>query len=124
MKKFLSIVFILSSALCAYAERVTFYTGLSLGATPESPVNMDPFIPANYALSGGSASVTSIARENGDVWKMCVTVLPKDGAFPVTYEYFLKAGGTIYMRRVVQPRLTRALKVVSADWNRAVFELE
>lgn len=124
MRKILSVLFLLSAAFCASAAKIAFYTGLSLGSTPDMPINVDPYIPANYALSGGSASVTSIEKTSGDVWKMRVTVVPKDNAFPVNYDYFLKPGGTIYMRRVVQPRVTYSLKVVSVDWNKAVFEVE
>ena len=119
---FLIAVFLLVSAL-AFSERVTFYTGLSLGATPETPINVDPYVPVNYALSGGSSSISSISKSNG-MWKMSVVVFSKDSPMPLYYDYYLDSGTKIFMRRLVMPRLTLSLKLVSIDWNKATFEVE
>lgn len=123
MKRLFSIAFFLFVAAFAFSERVTFYTGLSLGATPDMPINMDPFVPVNYALSGGSGSISSISKANG-MWKMSVVVVSKETAMPLTYDYYLDVGTKIFMRRLIMPRLTLSLKLVSIDWNRATFEVE
>ena len=121
MKKLLSVIFFLSLALCASAEKITFYTGGALNIAAIDA--FESFIPANDALFGSKASVKSISKESGDIWKMSVNVILKENE-PVTYDYFLKPGICIYMRSSIRPRVTYSLKVVSVDWNKAVFEVE
>lgn len=126
MRKYiLSFIAIVLISVSAVAEKVTFYTGVTPGCTLENPFrNYDPYIPLSYIHSGGSCKVTSI-RKVDSVWCMTLTVEATDGksAFPISFDYYLIKGESIYMRRLAEAIKTCELKVVSVDWNKAVFEI-
>lgn len=126
MRKYIfSFITFLIISVSAFAEKVTFYTGVAPGCTLENPFrNYDPFIPLSYIHSGGSCKVNSI-RKVDSIWCMTLTVESTDGksAFPISFDYYLNKGESIYLRRLAEPMKTCELKVVSVDWNKAVFEI-
>jgi len=128
MKFFFSLFVFCFISLFAFADKVTFYTGLTTGCTLENPlISYDPYIPLTYIRYSGRCLVTSIRKtEEKDVWCMTLTIEGADGhsAFPVSYDYYLRKGECIYLRRVAAKMGTSTLKVLSVDWNKATFAVD
>lgn len=125
MKQIFSLILIITFSSFLFAEKVTFYTGIAPGCTLENPFrNYDPFIPLSYIHTGGNCKVNSI-RKVDSVWCMTLTVESTEGksAFPISFDYYLIKGESIYLRRLAEPIKSCELKVVSVDWNKAVFEI-
>lgn len=127
MKYIFSFLFFTFLSFFAFADKVTFYTGVTLGTNLENPmVNYDSFIPLSWIRSGGICTVASIKKTDSSVW--CMTLVVESSAQsrtdePVYIEYYLSIGEVIYMRRIAEPMKTCKMKVVSVNWNKAVFEI-
>ena len=121
MKKIIVVAFIFClSCFSIFAEKITLRTGdtLALSLT-------DYFFPVDINVLGSKCSITSVKNIDKDLW--CITIAAwKSGATsaPVNFEYYVKVGDTIKLRRINEPMNDCSLKVVSLKWNEAILDIE
>ena len=119
MKKILLTVVLFSLTLFVFAERVSLHTGDSFGLS-----NVDFFFPLDITFAS-KCTITSVKNVNNDIW--CLTLSAPRSAntnAPTTFEFFIKKGETIKMRRMTNPIAECALKIVSVNWNEISFEVD
>ena len=124
MKKIFLAFLLLSASAALFAERVTFTTGNMAGNSLT-----DSFMPVDFGMMGSHCTVSAVRRIEGNLWCLALTAAKTSAASacPVVYEYYLKTGDSIRLRRLnaqAGGMSECTLTAVSLDWNRAVFELE
>ena len=119
MKKspFLILVFLLSLPLCA--EKHTFRTGdaFALSLT-------DYFFPVDISMTGSRCSITSIKKVEKDLWCLSLAAF-RTGQMtvPIVYEYYVKPGDILKLRRLESPMEECDVKIVSIGWNFVEIEM-
>ena len=120
MKKIIliSALFLLSFAV--FAEKITLQTGDSFGIS-----NTDYFYPKDIAFTGAKCTVSSIRKVEDNLWCLSLTA-PKSSNTnaPVVFEFYIKKGDVLTMRRLTNPMEECKLKIVSVNWNEITLETE
>ena len=119
MKKLL-FAFILLCSVCAFAEKVTFRTGDAFARSLS-----DFYFPTDIAFTGSRCSVTSVKRVEKDLWCLSLAAFRSgQQSVPVVYEYYVRPGDSIRLRRLETPMEVCTVKVVSVGWNEIVMEMD
>lgn len=120
MKKLSIIILLLISTSFVFAEKITTKTGdaLALSVT-------DFFFPVDISVTGSKCSVTSIKHIDKDLWCISIAALRNGtSSLPIIYDYYVKKGDIIKLRRINSPMTECNLKVESIDWNEAVLDIQ
>lgn len=75
-------------------------------------------------MLASQCTVSAIKKVDKDIWCIKITASKQGGAssIPIEYEYFVKKGDKIRMRRISAQGMSECeLTVESLDWNRAEF---
>lgn len=120
MKKLMTFIFIALLSTSLFAEKITIKTGDALATSLT-----DFFFPVDITVTGSKCSVTSIKNIDKDLWCISITAC-KSGttSISVVYEYYVKKGDTINLRRINDPMKECSLKVESITWNEAVLDIQ
>ncbi len=122
MKKIFYIFVLFLASTLSFAEKITFTTGDMAGSSIT-----DRFMPMDFSMVASQCTVSSIKKVEKDLWSMKITASKNTGtnSIPIEYEYFVKKGDKIKMRRLNEKGMSETiLKVESVDWNQVVFEVE
>ena len=121
MKKIFHILAFLALTTFSFAEKVTFTTGDIAGSSLT-----DRFMPMDFSMLASQCTVSAIKKVEKDIWCIKITASKQSGAvsIPIEYEYFIKKGGKIRMRRFSEKGMSECvLTLDSVDWNCASFEV-
>ncbi|MCI5666858.1 MAG: hypothetical protein MR353_08865 [Spirochaetia bacterium] len=120
MKKIALIFVLFLLSFAAFAEKITFQTGDSFGVS-----NTDYFYPKDISFTGSKCTVSSIKKVEDNLWCLTLTA-PKSAntQAPVIFEFYIKKGDVLKMRRLTNPMEECKLKVISVNWNEITFEAE
>ena len=121
MKKIIALFllsFVLIVSVCA--EKFTFHTGEAFGFS-----NADYFFPLDIAFTATKCTVTSVKKIDSNLWCLMI-VAPKsmNTNAPISFEFFVKKGDVLKMRRLSNPMIVCNLKVADVNWNEISFETE
>lgn len=121
MKKIITLVLLFFVVIASsFAEKLTFHTGDAFGLS-----NADYFFPMDIAFTASKCTLTSVKKINSDLW--CFTIVaPKsvNANAPVSFEFFVKKGDVLKMRRLTNPMGECNFRVLSINWNEISFEVE
>lgn len=119
MKRTLLTLALLAVGAGLFAEKVTFTAGSIAGKLPEC------YLPLDFT-AGATCSVTAVRRVEKDLWCLVLTAAKstQNAAYPVTYEYYLKIGDKIRMRKTGTGLTEHTLTVTRLGWNEAEFLVE
>lgn len=101
------------AATSVYAEKLTVRTGDALALS-----FADFFFPVDINVTGSKCSVTSIKLAEKDLW--CISIAAwhtSSVSTAVVYDYYVKKGDVIKLRRITDPMTECNLKVDSIKWN-------
>ena len=119
MKKLLTFIFDALVSASVFAEKITIRTGDALALSLA-----DFFFPVDITVTGSKCSVTSIKNVDDDLWCISIVALKSGTAsIPVVYEYYVKKGDAINLRRINDPMKECSLKVEAITWNEAVLDI-
>ena len=120
MKKLFAIIIIMGLTISLFAEKFSFQTGDSFSVS-----NTDYFFPMDITYTACKCTVTSIKKADDGLWCFTLTASKSvNTTAPTVFEFFLKKGDVIKMRRVDNPMSECKLKVTSVNWNEISFETE
>src|SRR5574344_1859067 len=116
MKKKLILFLLCLASSFLFAEKITFRTGDALAFSLS-----DFFFPVDISVTGSLCSVTGIRNVENEIWCISISAC-KSGTMsvPITYNYYVKIGDVIELRRISNPLSECSLKVTSIKWNEAV----
>lgn len=120
MKKIFVLLTIFLLSTSVFAEKITIRTGDSLALSIT-----DYFFPVDISVTGSKCSVTSIKFIEKDLW--CISIAAWNSgtvSTPVVYDYYVKQGDIIKLRRIADPMKECNLKVESIKWNEAVLNIQ
>ena len=120
MKRIFYIISFLALTTFAFAEKITFTTGDIAGTSLT-----DRFMPMDFSKLASQCTVSAIKKVEKDIWCIKITASKTGGAssIPIEYEYFVKKGDKIRIRRFSEKGMSECiLTVESVDWNCASFE--
>ena len=104
--------------LCA--EKATLHTGDAFGFSVA-----DYFFPSDITLTGSKCSITAVKKVEKDVWCLSLAAFRSSQmVIPVVYEYYVRAGDTLKMRRLSNPMEECEVKIESVSWNEVVISLQ
>ncbi|UKI56273.1 MAG: hypothetical protein L6V90_03685 [Treponema succinifaciens] len=109
--------FIVITSVCA--EKLSFHTGEAFGLS-----NTDYFFPTDITFTASKCTVTSIKKADVDLW--CFTIVASKSAntnAPVCFEFFVREGDILMMRRLTNPMEKCSLRVITVRWNEISFEV-
>lgn len=109
-------VFVFASS---FAESLTLHTGDAFGTS-----NTDYFFPMDISFTASKCTLTSVKKIDSDLW--CFTIVaPKsvNANAPVSFEFFVKKGDVLTLRRLVNPMEKCSLRVITVNWNEISFEV-
>ena len=120
MKKLFLVMIFLTCSTFIFAEKIELHTGdaLALSLT-------DYFFPVDISITGSKCSVTSIKNIDKDLW--CISIAAwrtNANSAPVIYDYYVKKGDTIKLRRINDPMKECTLKVETINWNEATLDIQ
>jgi len=120
MKKIITLVLLFFVVIASsFAEKLTFHTGDAFGLS-----NADYFFPVDIAFTASKCTVTSVKKADADLW--CFTIIaPKsvNTNAPVSFEFFVKEGDVLTLRRLANPMEKCSLRVITVNWNEISFEV-
>lgn len=120
MKKIIVILAVLLLSTSVFAEKMTIRTGDSLALSIT-----DYFFPVDINATGSKCSVTSIKLINKDLWCISIAAWRSGGvSTAVVYDYYVKQGDVIKLRRIADPMKECNLIVESIMWNEAVLDIQ
>lgn len=120
MKKILIAVFFLFISISLYAEKAKLKTGDAFAFSLT-----DYFFPTDISFTGAKCTITAIKKADKDLWCLSLAAFRSGQmSVPVVYEYYVKAGDTIKMRRLSQPMDECRIKIESIGWNEVVIVSE
>ena len=120
MKKFLSLLLALTFLFPLCAEKATLHTGDAFGFSLT-----DYFFPPDITLTGSKCSITAVKKVEKDVWCLSLAAFRSSQmAIPVVYEYYVRAGDTLKMRRLSNPMEACEVKIEGVSWNEVVISVE
>ena len=103
-----------------FAEKIPLRTGDVLGLSLT-----DYFFPLDISVTGSKCSVTSIKNVEKDLWCISIAAWRSwNTSAPVIFEYYVKKGDIIKLRRLNNPLEECNLKVESVNWNEAVLVIQ
>ena len=111
MKKlaFALLAFIFIFPLCA--EKATLNTGDAFGFSLA-----DYFFPPDITFTGSKCAITAIKKVEKDLWCLSLAAFRSSQmAVPVVYEYYVRAGDTLKMRRLSNPMEECEVKIESVS---------
>lgn len=120
MKNLMIFIFITLFTTFAFAEKIIIKTGEALAISLT-----DYFFPMDISVTGSKCSVTGIKKIDKDLW--CISILAcktENGVTPVLYEYYVKKGDIINLRRVNNPMKECSLMVEFITWNEALLAVQ
>lgn len=119
MKKLLIFILGMIFTYSCFSETATFRTGdfLALSIT-------DYFFPVDINTTGSKCSITGIKKIEKDLWCFSITATRTGSFMPVIYDYYIKQGDTIKMRRINNPMGEIIFEVVSVNWNEIVLNIK
>ena len=120
MKKIILIFVLFFISFFVFAEKITLQTGDSFGVS-----NSDFFYPKDISFTGAKCTVSSIKKVEDNLWCLTLTA-PKSAntSAPVTFDFYIKKGDILKMRRLKNPMEECILKIVSVNWNEITIETE
>ena len=114
MKKIILIFVLFFISFFVFAEKITLQTGDSFGVS-----NSD------FSFTGAKCTVSSIKKVEDNLWCLTLTA-PKSAntSAPVIFDFYIKKGDILKMRRLKNPMEECILKIVSVNWNEITIETE
>lgn len=120
MKKSIILGLLLLISTSLFAEKMTIRTGDSLALSLS-----DYFFPVDITTTGSKCSVTSIKKIDNDMWCLSIAAWKTGGtAMPVVFDYYVKKGDIIKLRRIADPMKECNIKIESINWNEAVLDIQ
>lgn len=119
MKKALLCIFVIFTVSLCFAQTVTFKTGDFFALSVA-----DYFSPMDINVTGCKCSITGIKNTEKDIWCINITVYRSASSVPIVYNYYVKQGDIIKMRRINSPIGECSLKVVSVKWNEVTLDIQ
>ena len=118
MKKLTVLLGLLLITVALYAEKITLKTGEAFGIS-----NTDYFYPKDITFTASRLTVTSVKKEDDNLWclKLAAPKSTNTNA-PIVFEYYVKKGDILTMRRLTNPMEEITLKVISVNWNEITIE--
>ena len=102
-----------------FAERLSLKTGDIFGFS-----QTDDFLPLDRSFMMTSSTVSSIGKVENGIWCLKVTVKKSlDAGVPVIFEYFVREGDVIQVKRFLHNEEIYKLKVLSVNWNEITFDV-
>ena len=120
MRKIVILILLLFLITPVFAEKIQLRTGDVLGLSLT-----DYFFPVDISVTGSKCSITSIKNVEKDLW--CISIAAwRSGntSAPVIFDYYVKKGDIIKLRRLNNPLEECNLKVESINWNEAVLVIQ
>ena len=120
MKKIILVCLLFLSTIALYAEKINLHTGESFGVS-----NTDYFYPKDISFTGAKCTISAIKKVEDNLWCLTLTA-PKstNTNAPVIFEFYIKKGDILTMRRLTNPMEEFNLKVISVNWNEITLETE
>lgn len=122
MKRFILFLALFFTTSFLFSENIVFTTGDIAGISIT-----DRFSPIDFSMLASTTTVSAIFNVDNDIWCIRLTANKTGGttSVPIVYEYYVKKGDKIRMRRICESGLLESvLTVVSVDWNKAEFSIE
>lgn len=102
-----------------FAETLSLKTGDIFGFS-----QTDDFLPLDRSYMMTSSTVSSIGKVENGIWCLKVTVKKSlDAGVPVIFEYFVREGDVIQVKRFLHNEEIYKLKVLSVNWNEITFDV-
>lgn len=102
-----------------FAERLSLKTGDIFGFS-----QTDDFLPLDRSFMMTSSTVSSIGKVENGIWCLKVTVKKSlDAGTPVIFEYYVREGDVIQVKRFLHNEEIYKLKVLSVNWNEITFDV-
>lgn len=115
----LTILLIITGIASLFAERLSLKTGDIFGFS-----QTDDFLPLDRSFMMTSSTVSSIGKVENGIWCLKVTVKKSlDAGVPVIFEYFVREGDVIQVKRFLHNEEIYKLKVLSVNWNEITFDV-
>lgn len=71
-----------------------------------------------------SSTVSSIGKVENGIWCLKVTVKKSlDAGVPVVFEYYVREGDVIKVKRFLHGEEVYSLKVLGVNWNEIAFDV-
>ena len=120
MKKTILICLLILLSAAVFAEKINLHTGEAFGIS-----NTDYFYPKDISFTGAKCTISSIKKIEDNLWCLTITA-PKsvNTNAPVVFEFYIKKGDVLTMRRLTNPMEECKLKVLSVNWNEIVLNIE
>ena len=120
MKKLFILVFLSLVSISVFAEKITLKTGEALALSLT-----DYFFPMDITVTGSKCSVTGIKNVDDELWCISITACKMGTvSIPVVYDYYVKKGDIIKLRRISEPMKECSMKLEAIDWNEAVLVIQ
>jgi len=114
-----TIFLIFAGAGSLFAEKLSLKTGDIFGFS-----QTDYFQPLDRSFMMTSSTVSSIGKVENGIWCLKVTVKKSlDSGVPVIFEYFVREGDVIQVKRFLHNEEVYKLKVFSVNWNEITFDV-
>lgn len=118
-KRFFCILFLFAN-IFLYAEKYIFRTGDALSLSFS-----DYFYPIDVSVSGNRCSITSVKKIDKDLWCLSLTTLKNgQGMVPVVFDYYIKNGDELKMKRYPSINEVTVIKIINIDWNQIELEIK
>lgn len=115
----LTILLMITGIASLFAERLSLKTGDIFGFS-----QTDDFLPLDRSFMMTSSTVSSIGKVENGIWCLKVTVKKSlDAGVPVIFEYFVREGDVIQVKRFLHNEEIYKLKVLSVNWNEITFDV-
>ena len=105
-----------------FSENIVFTTGDIAGISITNR-----FSPIDFSMLASTTTVSAIFNVDKDIWCIRLTANKTGGttSVPIVYEYYVKKGDKIRMRRICENGLVECtLTIVSLNWNKAEFSID
>ena len=119
MKRALLCILIMFSVPLVFAETVTLRTGDFFALSVA-----DYFFPVDINVTGSKCSVTGIKNIEKDLWCVSISTNRTGSSMPIVYDYYVRQGDVIRMRRIRAPMEECGLRVISIKWNEVVLGIQ
>ncbi len=121
MKRFILFFAVFFTMSFLFSENIVFTTGDIAGISIT-----DRFSPIDFSMLASTTTVSAIFNVDKDIWCIRLTANKTGGttSVPIVYEYYVKKGDKIRMRRICENGLVECtITIVSLGWNKAEFSI-
>ena len=115
----LSVLVFFAGVASLFAEKLTLKTGDVFGFS-----QTDYFYPLDKVFMTSHSSVASVSKAENIVWCIKISVCKNfDAGAPSVFEYYVREGDVIKVKRFLRNEQIFNLKVLSLNWNEVTFDV-